>query len=113
METEQEIQNEKASMESHRSNSGWHLSDKYGDVFISPDGSAWAVQQSGQRLINVKVNLNPSDVIKTPLLERRKQAIAKQSYRKGQGRRTSAVNLPLSEVETMGKTSPTGQKTRI
>jgi hypothetical protein len=97
MKATQEIQNEKIHQDSHSPASGWHLTDKYGDVFIAPDGAAWAVQQSGQRLINVKVNLNPSDVIKTPLLERRKQAISKQSYRKRQGKRTSTVNLPLSE----------------
>ena len=81
-----------------RLSEGWHNTEKYGEVFVAPGGNAWVVQQIGQRLINVTVKLDSSDIIKTPLLERRKQAISKQSYRKRQGKRTSAFNLPLSEV---------------
>ena len=92
-----EPENEALHQDYHPPASGWHLTDKYGDVFVSPDGAAWAVQQSGDRFINVTVKLNPTDITKTPLLERRKQSIAKQSYRKRQGGGTLAVNLPLSE----------------
>jgi len=82
---------------------GWHHTEKYGDVFVAPGGSAWVVRQNGERLVNVMVSINPADIVKTPLLERRKQAIAKQSYRKRQGGRTQGVNLPLSEVEGVDK----------
>ena len=82
---------------------GWHHTEKYGDVFVAPGGSVWVVQQNGQHLINVTVTLNPSDIIKTPALERRKQAVAKQSYRKRQGKWTRTVNLPLSEAEGVDK----------
>jgi len=98
-----EIPNEEIPSDHHRPAPGWHLTDKFGDIFVSPNGSAWAVQQSGQHLINVTVKLDPTDIVKTPLLERRKQAIAKQSYRKRQGGRTQGVNLPLSEVEGVDK----------
>lgn len=86
---------------------GWHNTEKHGEVFVAHGGRAWVVQRSGQRLINVTVPLNPSDIIKTPLLERRKQAITKQSYRKRQDKRTQMANLPLSEAEGMS----TGQDT--
>ena len=82
---------------------GWHNTEKYGEVFVAPGGSVWIVQQSGQRLINVTVKLDPSDLVKTPALERRKQAIAKQTYRKRQGKRTQMANLPLSEAEGVDK----------
>ena len=86
-----------------RLSEGWHNTEKYGEVFVAPGGSAWVVQQSGEHLVNVMVLVNPSDIIKTPALERRKQAVAKQSYRKRQGKRTQTANLPLSEAEGVDK----------
>jgi hypothetical protein len=86
-------------IKTQRLSEGWHFTEKCGEVFVAPGGSAWAVQQSGERVINVMVSLNPSDIIKTPLLERRKQAITKQSYRKRRGKRTQTANLALSEAE--------------
>ncbi len=98
-----ESENEAARPNHHPPAPGWHHTDKFGDIFVSPDGIAWAVRQNGDRLVNVAVKLNPSDITKTTLLERRKQSIAKRSYRKRHGRRTLEVILPLSEVETMPK----------
>ena len=73
-----EIQNEAAHPNHNPPAPGWHLTDKFADIFVSPGGSAWAVQQKGDRLINITVKLNPTNVVRTPLLERRKQAIAKR-----------------------------------
>ena len=78
MKTTQRITNETTREDNHRLTRGWHLTDKFGDIFVSPGGSAWAVQQKGDRLINITVKLNPTNVVRTPLLERRKQAIAKR-----------------------------------
>ena len=86
-----------------RLSEGWHKTEKYGEVFVASGGSAWVVQQSDEHLVNVMVLVNPSDIIKTPALERRKQAVAKQSYRKRQGKWTRTVNLPLSEAEGVDK----------
>ena len=58
MKTTQEIPNEVGHSDRHPPATGWHYTDKFGDIFISTDGSAWTVQQSGDRLINVAVNLN-------------------------------------------------------
>ena len=55
-----------------RLSEGWHNTEKYGEVFVAPGGNAWLVQKRGDRLINVAVTLNQSNIIKTPLLERRK-----------------------------------------
>ena len=91
------------SNKTHRLPEGWHHTERWGEIFVAPGGSAWVVQQSGDRLINVTVTLEPSDIIKTPALERRKQAIAKQSYRKRQGKRTQTANFQLSEAEGVDK----------
>jgi hypothetical protein len=57
---------------------GWHHTEKYGDVFVAPGGSVWVVQQNGQHLINVTVTLNPSDIIKTPAIDRVKHALVER-----------------------------------
>ena len=93
-----EIPNEEIPSDHHRPDPGWHLTDKFGDIFVSPNGSAWAVQQSGQRFINVKVNLDPSDIVKTPAMERVKHAQTMRCYRKMKASITPKPNLPLSEV---------------
>jgi hypothetical protein len=98
-----EIPNEEIPSDHHRPDPGWHLTDKFGDIFVSPDGSAWAVQQSGQRFINVKVNLDPSDIVKTPAMERVKHAQTMRRYRKTKATITSMPNLALSEAEAMNK----------
>lgn len=98
-----EIPNEEIPSDHHRPAPGWHLTDKFGDIFVSPDGSAWAVQQSGQRFINVKVNLDPSDIVKTPAMERVKHAQTMRRYRKTKATITSMPNLALSEAEAMNK----------
>ena len=82
MKMAQGITNEAISADHHRLIPGWHHTDKFDDIFVSPDGSAWTVQQSGQRLINVKVELEPSDIIKTPAIEKVKHAQAMRRYRK-------------------------------
>ena len=69
-----EIPNEEIPSDHHRPAPGWHLTDKFGDIFVSPGGSAWAVQQKGDRLINITVKLNPTDVVKKPAIERIKHA---------------------------------------
>ena len=109
MKTTQRITNETTREDNHRLTRGWHLTDKFGDIFVSPDGSAWAVQQSGQRFINVKVNLDPSDIVKTPAMERVKHAQTMRRYRKTKATITSMPNLALSEAEAMNN-KPTEQR---
>ena len=98
MKAAQEIPNEEIRANHHRHPTGWHHTNKFGDVFVSPDGSAWAVQQSGQRLINVTVRLDPSEISKTTAIERVKHAQMMRRYRKTKVPITQMPNLPLSEV---------------
>lgn len=84
-----------------RLSEGWHNTEKYGEVFVAPGGSAWIVQQSGQRLINVTVTLKQSDIIKTPAIDRMKHAQAMRRYRNTRVSITQTANLPLSEAEGM------------
>jgi hypothetical protein len=76
--TTQEIPNEKEQADRRRLTSGWHHTDKFGDIFVSPDGIAWAVQQSGDRLVNIAVNLNSDDIVQRPAIERVKRASAER-----------------------------------
>lgn len=78
MKTTQEIPNEEIQANYHRPASGWHHTDKFGDIFVSPDGIAWAVQQNGDRLVNVAVNLNSDDIVQRPAIERVKRASAER-----------------------------------
>jgi len=86
-----------------RFSEGWHHTERYGDVFVTPGGSAWLVQQSGDQLINVTVTPEPSDIIKTPAIARVKHAQAMRRYRKTRAPITSMPNLPLSEAEGVDK----------
>lgn len=82
---------------------GWHHTEKYGDVFVAPGGSAWVVQQNGEHLINVTVMLNPSDIIKTPAIDRVKHAfVERRRYNLALAVRKQS-DLPLSEAEGMNK----------
>jgi hypothetical protein len=99
MKTTQEILNEEIPSAHHRPAPGWHHTDKFGDIFVSPDG----IQQSSQRLINVTVKLDQSDIIKTPAIERVKHAQMMRCYRKTRTPITSMPNLALSDAEAMNK----------
>ena len=78
MKTTKEITNEAVHPERHPPAPGWHHTDKFGDIFISPDGIAWAVQQSGQRFVNVAIKLDSSDIVQRPAIERVKRALAER-----------------------------------
>ena len=68
-----------------RLSEGWHHTERWGEVFVAPGGSAWVVQRSGQRLINVTVPLNHSDIIKTPAIDRVRHAQFMRRYRERLG----------------------------
>jgi hypothetical protein len=83
---------------------GWHHTERWGEVFVTPGGSAWVVQHSNDRLINVTVIINLSDIIKTPAIDRVKHAQAMRHYRKNtKVSITQTANLPLSEAESVDK----------
>ena len=86
-----------------RLSEGWHHTERWGEVFVAPGGSAWVVQQSGQHLINVTVTLNPSDIIKTPAIDRVKHALVeRRRYNLALAVRKQS-DLPLSEAEGVDK----------
>jgi len=60
---------------------GWHHTEKYGEVFVSPGGIAWVVKEValvtpglGNELKTVSVTITASDIIKTPAIDLRKRA---------------------------------------
>ena len=77
---------------------GWHYTERYGEVYVSPGGTAWVVRQSGNELKSVSVPLTPAEIVKTPATELRKEAILRQQRRKRRGGRTSPPNFGTSAV---------------
>lgn len=55
---------------------GWHNTEKYGEVYVSPGGIAWVVQRIGDRLQSIAVKLAPSDIVKTTAVDRMKRNLA-------------------------------------
>ena len=60
---------------------GWHNTEKYGEVYISPGGTAWTIQRMGDELASVAVKLSPSDIIEKSAVEKRHDAILRQAKR--------------------------------
>ena len=81
---------------------GWHDTEKYGPVFVSPSGTAWGVKIIGTRLENVVVNVSPRDFIGKTAIEKRKQAIVKQTRRAKSkvSRTTPPILTPQRETST-------------
>lgn len=80
---------------------GWHHTERYGDVYVSPGGIAWVVQQVGNELKSVSVSLTPADITKTPAVERMKHIQKERRYRKTRVSVTQSANLPLQQAELM------------
>jgi len=60
---------------------GWHESEKYGPVYVSPSGKAWTVQIIRDRLENVIVDVSVNDFIGKSAIELRKDAVRKAARR--------------------------------
>jgi len=60
---------------------GWHESEKYGPVYVSPGGKAWTVQIIRDRLENVIVDVSVNDFIGKSAIELRKDAVRKAARR--------------------------------
>ena len=50
---------------------GWHNTESYGEVYVSPGGIAWVVQQIGDELASVSVPLAKEDIIREDSATRR------------------------------------------
>lgn len=68
---------------------GWYSTAVYGEVYVTPGGTAWAVQQKGNRLANVPVKLIPGDIIKNKV-DVYQQSQLRKERRKRQLKRTKA-----------------------
>jgi hypothetical protein len=80
---------------------GWHDTEKYGPVFVSPSGTAWAVQLVGDKFKNVIVDVSPRDFIGQSAIEKRTNAIKRQVRRaKSKVSRTTPPLQPLQRVST-------------
>ena len=64
---------------------GWVNTEKYGDVYISPGGVAWVVQQQGDKLESVAVQITKEDIIEKSSAERTKSARYLKEWRKSKG----------------------------
>ena len=61
---------------------GWHFTERYGHVFVSPGGIAWVVQRKGNKLESVSGSLTKDDIIGKTLTEKRQDAVRKTVRRK-------------------------------
>jgi hypothetical protein len=43
---------------------GWHMTEKHGLVYVTPDGIAWAVWPRGSLMNSVSVPVRPRELIK-------------------------------------------------
>jgi hypothetical protein len=79
---------------------GWHDTEKYGPVYVTPGGIAWAVQLVGNKFENVSVQLSKDDIIGKTSAEKVKDARRKQVERaKTKAGRTTPSILTASVVE--------------
>ena len=78
---------------------GWHSTEKYGEVFVSPGGIAWAVQLVGDKFENVSVKLSANDIIGNNRAFKKKDALRKQAERaRTRVSRTTPPLQPLQQV---------------
>jgi len=81
---------------------GWHDTEKYGSVFVSPGGIAWAVQLVGSKFENIAVDVSVRDFIGQSVIERRKEAVRKSVRRAriGVSRTTPPILTPQATAST-------------
>ncbi len=72
---------------------GWHNTEKYGQVFITPDGSAWTIKSVNNQLQSTQVNISQSDIISTTAIDRTKHNQRMRIYRKSKAPVISPSNL--------------------
>ena len=78
---------------------GWHDTEKYGPIFVSPSGKAWGVQIIGTKLENVIVDVSVRDFIGPSAIEKRKESARKAARRQStQGQRTKPPILTVGAV---------------
>ena len=80
---------------------GWHDTEKYGPVFVSPGGIAWAVQLVGSKFENIAVKITKKDITGKPSAERIKHAAAeKRRYNLAKSSRKQPLQ-PLQQAPAM------------
>ncbi len=87
---------------------GWHFTERYGEVFVSPGGIAWTIKEVetvtpglGNELKTVSVTVKAKDIVKKPAIEQRKQSILRNQHRKGQVVRTPPPNFGSGNAKPM------------
>jgi hypothetical protein len=90
---------------------GWCETTKYGHVFVSPGGIAWAVQKNGNQLESFAVKLTKNDVVGKSAFEKRQDAIKKSVRRQHirVSRTPRAILAPSVVTITDGKVMETSK----
>jgi hypothetical protein len=90
----------KSSSEVTKLTEGWHFTEKYGEVYISPDGTAWTVQLIDEQLKSIPVNITSSDIIKSTAIDRIKDAHRKRlEYQRKVQRRQTSILTPQESTD--------------
>ena len=61
---------------------GWHMTEKYGEVYVNPGGIAWTIQRDGDELVSVSVQITKEDITQKPSAERVKRNLSDRQRRK-------------------------------
>ena len=61
---------------------GWQSTERFSEVFITTDGTAWTVRQVGNELKSVPVSITAQDIVRTPSIDRLKHAQGMRRLRK-------------------------------
>jgi hypothetical protein len=61
---------------------GWHMTEKYGEVYVNPGGIAWTIQRDGDELVSVSVQITKEDITQKPSADRVKRNLSDRQRRK-------------------------------
>jgi len=90
---------------------GWHNTEKYGEVFVSPGGTAWVVKEMpNHELKSVAVPMTPQDIIKTSAIDRVKRALVQR--RRYKARLSVRKSPPCGLSEVKGNTQGIAEGTK-
>jgi hypothetical protein len=87
------------SSESNKLPEGWHDTSNYGQVFVTPDGSAWKVHIFSYAVMSFKVPVTKDDIMHTSAIDKMKQAQAMRNYRKLKSPNTQKPNTSQEDTK--------------
>jgi hypothetical protein len=85
-------------MECRRLPEGWHQTIKYGEVFVTPGGEAYTIQNINNQLKSTQVYISQSDIINKTAVEKVKHA---QAMRLCRSLKAHVTKPPLDKPQSI------------